>query len=551
MPSTEEIQRLLKEHDWQTAQHLADGLAEKGHVRIVAPTFVREAMANKDEVALIKYLDMWLQQQPDAMDAVDLRVKIHLHKRETELAALCYERAARLHRAPADLWFNAAYYMKQAGKYEQALSFYQAALDANVSDAHQVYLNMAVIQSDYLANENLARQYLEKAVELEPNFSDAWYNLGNLEEQQANGPKARKAFLNAYQSDPHYFSALARLADLKTFTDEYDPDIRATRRGINNPRASSSDRCFLLYGLGKMLNDCKNYNQAWGAYVEANRLNRNNQKRYHREEHEKFVDSIIESYPQVFNQPSGDANGPELIFICGMFRSGSTLAEQVLGVLPEISNGGEIEHLHRVLTQKPNYFPEYTKGLTSDRLKKIRDAYLREVSTAFPEAEILTDKRPENYRYVGLIKQVFPKAKFIWTQRAPLDNALSAYFQYLGPGMSYATSLDDTLHYHDQMQRLKLHWQGLYPESIFTLDYDQFVSEPIKVARELLSFLEIDWNGEILNFHTRRNSVKTASVWQVRKPLYKTSSGRCQQYIEAIRASSMYPEFCARFNQED
>ncbi|MEO2266644.1 sulfotransferase [Pseudoalteromonas sp. YIC-656] len=550
MPSTEEIQRLLKEHDWQTAQHLADALVEQGHVRIVAPTFVRAAMTNRDETALIKYLDVWLELQPDAVDALDLRVKIHLHKGEPELAAILYEHAARQHRNPADLWFNAAYYKKQAGKYEDALDLYQLALGANVSDAHQVYLNMAVIHSDYLLNDELAQRYLEKAVALKPNFSDAWYNLGNLAEQQADAEKAREAFLNAYQNDPQYFSALARLADLKTFTDEQDTDIQTIRQGINDPRASSSDRCFLLYGLGKMLNDCKNYNQAWRAYMDANRLNRSNQKRYHRDEHEKFVDSIIESYPQALDQPMADVDGPELIFICGMFRSGSTLAEQVLGVLPEISNGGEIEHLHRVLTKKPKYFPEYTSGLSSEGLKEIRDAYLREVRTAFPEALKLTDKRPENYRYVGLIKQVFPKAKFIWTQRDPLDNALSAYFQYLGQGMCYATSLDDTLHYYDQMQRLKLHWQSLYPESIFTLDYDQFVNEPKAVAKELLSFLEIDWNGEILNFHTRRNSVKTASVWQVRKPLYKTSSGRTQKYIEAIRASSLYPEFCERFNQE-
>ncbi len=548
MPSTEKIQKLLKEHDWQTAQHLADALVEQGHVHIVAPTFVRAAMANRDEAALIKYLDMWLQQQPDAMDAVELRVKIHLHKRETELAALCYERAARLHGAPADLWFNAAYYMKQAGKYEQALSFYQAALDANVSDAHQVYLNMAVIVSDYFANDKLAQHYLEQALTLKPNFSDAWYNVGNLAEQQAQAERAREAFLNAYKYDPHYFSALARLADLKTFTDESDPDISAIREGINHPRASAQDKCFLLYGLGKVLNDCKHYEDAWQAYVEANRINRNNQKPYRRQEHEQFVQRIINSFTDAKNKPLNDTEGPELIFICGMFRSGSTLVEQVLGSLAAIRNGGEIEHLHRVLTQQPQFFPQQVQNLSASALEKIRDAYLKEVSDAFPNAFKLTDKRPENYLYVGLIKQLFPNAKFIWTQRNPFDNALSAYFQYLGQGMSYATDLDDTLHYYEQMQKLKLHWQRLFPESIFTLNYDQFVSEPKRVAGDLLSFLELDWNEDVLNFHTRRNSVKTASVWQVRKPLYQSSSGRSRHYVGAIRASSLYPDFCNQFN---
>ena len=55
---------------------------------------------------------------------------------------------------------------------------------------------------------------------------------------------------------------------------------------------------------------------------------------------------------------------------------------------------------------------------------------------------------------------------------------------------------------------------------------------------ELLEWLGEDWDERCLAFHELRNSVRTASVWQVREPLHANSVGRWknyrQQFIDAF-----------------
>ncbi len=107
----------------------------------------------------------------------------------------------------------------------------------------------------------------------------------------------------------------------------------------------------------------------------------------------------------------------------------------------------------------------------------------------------MTDKRPDNFLHIGLIKIFFPSAKIIHTHRNPLDNLLSLYFLHLDPGMAYALDLEDAAHWHGQYRRLMTHWGTLYPDDIFDLDYDALVCEPEHVIGDLLAFLGLEWEA--------------------------------------------------------
>jgi hypothetical protein len=118
--------------------------------------------------------------------------------------------------------------------------------------------------------------------------------------------------------------------------------------------------------------------------------------------------------------------------------------------------------------------------------------------------------------------------------RHPLDNVLSVYFLHLDHGMGYALDLMDAAHHYRQYRRLMAHWKHLYGADILDFDYDTFVREPRPAVERLLAFLGLEWNEECLAFHRRSNSVKTASVWQVREPLYKRASGRWRNYARQL-----------------
>ena len=122
--------------------------------------------------------------------------------------------------------------------------------------------------------------------------------------------------------------------------------------------------------------------------------------------------------------------------------------------------------------------------------------YLQTLSDLYPGAEYVTDKRPDNFLNIGLIKTLFPDARIVHTTRNPLDNCLSIYFLHLDQRMSYALDLLDIGHYYREYRRLMAHWQALYGPDILDFDYDAYVRDPGPAVERLLAFcgLEADDN---------------------------------------------------------
>src|SRR5262249_25756704 len=128
-----------------------------------------------------------------------------------------------------------------------------------------------------------------------------------------------------------------------------------------------------------------------------------------------------------------------------------------------------------------------------------------------------------------------PDARIIHTQRNPLDTCLSIFFLQLDPSMPYAFDLLDTAHWCRQHDRLMDHWKSVYPDDIFEVDYDALVEDPRPILERLINFCGLDWEEACLNFHATTGIVKTASVWQVREPLYRRSSGRWRHYERQVQ----------------
>ena len=401
--------------------------------------------------------------------------------------------------------FNLALLYKGRMRYEDAVASYQRAIELGIDHLEEVYSNLGVLYSEMRQPER-ARAMYEKSLVLVPDYVPALFNLAGLLEEQGERERAVELFERILTLDPRYWDALTRLANAGRIRSADDPLIPSLRAAVTATANEPAAREGLLFALGKVLDDVGDYGEAFDA--------------------------------QWLSQAE-TASTASPIFICGMYRSGSTLVEQVLSAHASVQMGGELDVLPWLLNERLKPFPQRLADVTPGELSAVGDEYMSALRRLFPGAAHVTDKRPDNVLHLGLIRAMFPAARIVLTRRELRDNCLSVYFQQLGSQLSYATDLADTAHYYRLQERLLDRWHELLAENIFTVDYDELVRDPEPVLRGLLEFLGLPWDEACLEFQRAKSQVKTASVWQVREPLHTRSSGRWQnyrRYIEHIDA---------------
>lgn len=456
-----------------------------------------------------------------------------------EEAAQAYRRLLAIRPDLPDSWFNLALMERRAGRFEAALAAYDEALRRGVSGPEEAWLNRGVIHADDLGRPDLALKDLEAALAIAPDWPPALLNLGNLHEDMGRREAAAETYARALAVAPGHPVALARSAGLARLTGTGDPVIEDLRAAVGRAGLSADDRAELGFALGRALDQVGAYDEAFAAYAAANAASRAadpDGAPYDRAAHERFIDSLIAAFPEPA-APAADADGAP-IFICGLFRSGSTLVEQILAGHGRVTGGGELG-LVPGLTRAAVGYPQALAGAGAEVIGRLRTLYLDGLKTARPGADVVTDKRPDNFLHIGLIKAMFPAARIVHTVREPLDVILSNWFLHLDRSMPQALDLEDLAHWHGQYVRLMRHWKALYPD-ILDLDYDALVVEPRPAVERLLAFCGLDWEAGVLDFHKAAAPVRTASVWQVREPLYRRSSGRWRNYerhLDGVRAA--------------
>ncbi|HEX3915088.1 MAG TPA: sulfotransferase [Steroidobacteraceae bacterium] len=438
----------------------------------------------------------------------------------------------------ADAWYNLGVLQRQVLRFDDALVSYQRALAAGVSRPEEVHLNRSVIFSDFLRNRAAAAAELKQALTLNPGYTPALLNLANLYEDIGKRPEASALYARILAIEPHACEALARFANLQPGTGVDAALVQRLREAVA-AASSMSDRASLGFALGRLLDARGEYGDAFAAYTAANRASSASAGTrivpYERARQERFIDLMISS-----GTPSACANRtdvpPRPVFIVGMFRSGSTLTEQLLAGIPGMAAGGEIDFLPRLINTELMPFFESLAALTPARLDSAAARYHAELMRVSTAAAWVTDKRLDNFLYIGLIKRLFPDARIVHTTRDPLDNCLSIFFLHLEQQMSYALDIRDIGHYYREYRRLMAHWKREFTGDIFDFDYDALVKEPQQQMKGLCGFLELPWSGQVPQVAARSTAIRTASVWQVREPLYTSSSGRARHYAQELES---------------
>lgn len=487
-----------------------------------------------------------------------LRQEAGRHLARGDWAAAIIGLRALLVQAPrdADGWFNLGYALRRTGAFEEALDAYAEALRQGVPGPAMVHVNRAAILADHLRRDDDAEAELRRALRLAPGHPAALLNLGNLHEERGRGEQAAAAYealLARDEGDAMAAEALARLAQLKPPIAADDPMLDRLRRSADSPTLPPATRANLWLARGRALDALRLPADAFDALVRGKSLAHAGHPAYDPAAAEAHVQEVLDAFPlpapgvvragvsRVVGEPDAPAAAaaePGPLWICGMFRSGSTLLEQVLAAHPDVVAGGELDLLPRMAAGALAPFPATMATLDRPRLQALAQAYQRAALARLrpaPGARLFTDKRPDNLLLVGLAKRLFPRAKVVVTRRDPRDIALSILMQHLNPrAFPWAATLLGIGHHVLLQRRLALHWQALYPGDVLDFDYDAFVAAPEAPLRRLLDALGLAWHPDCLRFHELGNTVKTASAWQVRRPLYGDASGRWRRYRDQL-----------------
>jgi len=460
-------------------------------------------------------------------------------------AAGAYERILAQRPQLADCWYNLGLLQRKLGRFDAALASYAQALAHRVRQPEEVHLNRAVILADHLRQEAAAEAELRTALTLNPHYLPALGNLANLLEDLGRRDEALAAYVRILELEPHSFESLARYAGLRRVERADDPLLGRLRTALAAPQASAAERASLGFALAAALDSCGEYAAAFAAAQSANRESRASAPaapRYDRRAQERLIDELIAAFPQPAPR-SAAAPAPataQPIFICGMFRSGSTLTERLLAQHPQVRAGGELDLLPELVRARLAPFPAALAGASPQTLGELAGEYRAGLARLFPGAAYVTDKRLDNFLYIGLIKRLFPEARIVHTTRDPLDTCLSIFFLHLDQRMSYALDLLDTGHYFKEYRRLMAHWRSLYGEDLLEFNYDTLVANPRPAVERLLAFCGLAFDAACLAPGARGGAVKTASVWQVREPLYRRSSGRARHYRRELAPLATY-----------
>ncbi len=468
--------------------------------------------------------------------ALKLRALSALRSGQIDEGIAAYRSLLAIEPQVAESWYNLGYLFRCARQFEDAVHAYGRALECGIARPEEVHLNRAVILSEFLDRTDEAEAELRNAIAMAPQFLMARLNLGNLLEDRGNAMAARAVYSDVLSIDPRNGRALARQAAIDVFEGHSDGVPDRLRAALSDPRLPLPARAEIGFALGQALDETSAFSEAFMAYRHANQAASaaaHPSLRYDRLAHERLIDHLIAVPPALPGPRSLECDAP--VFVCGMFRSGSTLVEQILSRHSCVTAGGELEVIPAIAAGMRDY-PQALATIEPSTFGTLAAQYLAEARALYPQADMLIDKRPDNFLHIGLIKRMFPGARIIHTTRAPLDTMLSVYFLHFDDSISYGHRLDDIAHWFGQYRRLMAHWRGLYPDDIHDISYDDVVRAPEPTIASLLEFCGLGWEDAVLSPQQAGGTVRTASLWQVRRPLHQRSSGRWRNYASELIA---------------
>ncbi len=454
-----------------------------------------------------------------------------------EEAIACFRQAVRLAPDFVAARFNLGLALSAEERHEAAEASYRKALDTAPRDPEILAALGTALHAQGRFDE--AIHHLEKAIELAPERAAGYHNLGEVLREQGRLDEAVERYRQGLALAPDDADLWHSLAMTRRFETPDDPEIAALQALFERSDLGDPQRRRIAFALGKALDDCRESDRAWPAFVTGNRLARA-EHHYSIEREERRIDSIIETFDAGFLDERRDWGVVDRrltpVFIVGMPRSGTSLVEQILASHTAVHGCGEIHDLRLAIRSvvgpmdDAGYFAAI-QGLDKATVRRIARDYLKRLRRYANGEPVLTNKLPFNFVHVGIIRLLFPAARVIHCRRHPVATCLSIFQHDFTHMSGFANDLVELGRYYRLYERLMEHWQATLPAGfIETVDYEALVEAPETWSRRLIGFCGLEWEANCLEFHKARRQVKTASFTQVRRPIYRQAIAHWRRY---------------------
>jgi tetratricopeptide (TPR) repeat protein len=387
---------------------------------------------------------------------------------------------------------------------------------------------------------DLAREHYDAAIQLQPDFAAAYLNLGGLLEEMGDMVAAERSFRTSLEKNATYALPHARLATLLR-SKLPEADLAALEERLKDDKLVEGPRARLLFALAHALDGKAEYARAAECLRESNALTletNRTRRDYAAADHEKFVDGLIRAFdPDWLARNSGAGNETRRpVFVFGLPRSGTTLVEQVLASHSQIFGAGELRLARRSFEGIPGVLgrtgaPRDCVGfLDGEAIKKLAETHVERLAAIDGgKSSRIVDKMPDNYMYIGLLSVMFPRAVFIHCRRDLRDIAVSCWmtdFRSIRWSNDQSTITSRFRQYHRMMN----HWRAVLPARILEVNYEETVTDLESTARRMIDACGLSWEPACLEFHRTERPIRTASVMQVRQPVYQRSVARWKNY---------------------
>jgi tetratricopeptide (TPR) repeat protein len=384
--------------------------------------------------------------------------------------------------------------------------------------------------------------HCEKALAIRPDHVDALRNRGVAQRAVGKLDAAIASFEQAIAASPKQAPGLYYNLATSKRVRASDPHFAAMKQmAAEIASFKVEEQIGLHFALGKAYADVDDHRRSFTHLLQGNALKRELFADHDEAKLLKRFERIAATFSaELLARKAGAGDpSPVPIFIIGMPRSGTSLVEQILASHPKVFGAGERyefgELVDAVAGADGTIFPEAVTAMSGDELHALGASYVRAMRALAPDAARITDKMPGNFFSAGLIHLALPDARIIHIQRDRRDNALSCFSILFAMGHAYTYDLAELGRYIRAYEKLMAHWRKVLPAgAMLDIRYEELVADLETQAKRLVEFCGLEWDSACLSFHKTERPVRTASVIQVRQPIYGSSVGRWQPYEKEL-----------------
>ncbi|MDX8351790.1 sulfotransferase [Cognatiyoonia sp. IB215182] len=484
-------------------------------------------------------LNALLAVAPDNPEANRSQARLHLMQNELDQAELRFRTVLKGDPAHVLAMVGLSQVMTEKNRHDLALRVAEDAYRLNANEklvAQQVGATLT-----NLGEVEKAAEFFDAALALDQAFGPALLAKGHAAMEAGELKTAEDWFAQALAKGQDDLSPRIALTSLKKPKSPDDPHFAALRALEKDAPAFSAQKAASYYfALGDCYDAVGDYEAAFQAY-DIGAQKKRTLISYDADQHEEVTRDIIETFdPDFVQHLRRSANSSaKPIFVLGMPRSGTTLTETILASHSQVFGAGELNDLQTLFdvnARDRTPFPKNLQALTPRDFQTLISKYVNRLDELGSEAPRVTDKMPANFKMLGIIHALMPNAKIVHVARNPMDTCLSCYTRLFERSQLNSYDLVELGRYYVDYRRLMVHWSSTLPGDAFlTVQYEDLVHDFEANTRRLLDYVGLAFEPACLEFYKSKRRVKTASITQVRQPLYSSSLEKWRRYENQLQ----------------